>query len=463
MLLALLVGAPLSAAQDKPQAAGPFDLRSFTCPLGGAKFNQDVGYSAYPLLTLPDGSWIGDFQIGTQVPVCPGNGLVLIPDFDLYETQAYGGGKIALTAYSPAELARLPALIADPEYRALKADGPYAQAWWLASKLDRSAYGRFHLLQRSTWPTRDPLVRRRLVERFAAEAPALIEAAKVPEAHRFELYGFVINALRELGQFDQARDLLRRVNMRAAALPAGPDQAVPDPLQTPIGRAIAQRDDGWFAAETMPAKLFGGLCRGELSTLYGPVRPATKAACKLREDRETRAERDEQMTFDESSKLKRDPAALSAACAKTAQPQRGVGLAQACDELQFAQDRLAADRLAQDGPALAAACAATPVGQRSGALYQACSSFDIASTSALETVLLDDPEAFAVLCPKTEIEQLADAMQWAALACGGSARGLLERAQDKLLLDLPVLDARCATLAADDYREPALNAACFKR
>ena len=79
ILAALLPPAAASplAAQDDTQ---PTDLREFTCPVGGARFTHNVGYSAFPLITLPDGSWLGDTQIGVQIPVCPDNGLVLLPD-----------------------------------------------------------------------------------------------------------------------------------------------------------------------------------------------------------------------------------------------------------------------------------------------------------------------------------------------------------------------------------------------
>ena len=312
---AVLLGTPLAAAPDTFAAPEAFDLRSFTCPLGGEKFSHDVGYSAYPLLTLPDGSWLGDYQISTQVPTCPGNGLVIVPNYDPYKPEADGGGQLELTEYSPGELARLPALIADPAYRQLKADGAYAQAYWLASQLGRPAYGRFHLLQRATWATTDPVLRRRLIERFVAEAPALIEAAAVPVEHKAAMQLFVVNALRELSRFDEAQAMLTKFD---------PDTA--DEASTAMVRAVQQRDDGWFAAETMPAKMFGDLCRGELTRLYGPLKPATKAACKVREMREAQQEREQEAAFAESSELKQNLPALRSKCTTVPVAKRSAGL-----------------------------------------------------------------------------------------------------------------------------------------
>lgn len=102
MLAALTLAMPAAAAPEKPET---FDVRAFTCPIGGERFSQDVGYSAYPLLTLPDGSWLGDFAIGTQIAVCPGNGLVLFPEFDPYRADGDPGAKFEYPGYSPAELA----------------------------------------------------------------------------------------------------------------------------------------------------------------------------------------------------------------------------------------------------------------------------------------------------------------------------------------------------------------------
>ena len=77
--LALATGAAASTPPAKPSGE-KFDVRHFTCPLGGKAFDQDVGYFAFPLVTLPDGSWLGDNMIDAQIPVCPDNGLVLLPD-----------------------------------------------------------------------------------------------------------------------------------------------------------------------------------------------------------------------------------------------------------------------------------------------------------------------------------------------------------------------------------------------
>ena len=460
--LAALVLAVPSAAKSGYELPETFDLRSFTCPLGGEQFSQDVGYSAYPLLTLPDGSWLGDFAIGTQVPVCPGNGLVLIPKYDPYDPDAQGQGQMDYTDYTPAELAQLPALIASEEYRALKADGPYTQAWWLATKLGRPAYGRFHLLQRATWATRDPAQRRRLVERFVAEAPALIDAAEAPPEAKLFLRMGVVNALRELGRFDAAQALLSALYQQSSALP-GYEVTEVDMHQLPIARAIAERDEGWFAAEMIDRKMLGDLCKVELVTLYGPLKPATKAACKTRQDREAKEAREDELAFKESAELKQDVTALTAKCAQIPEVKRSKGLALACNALSFKEDSLAGDKLSQDGPALAAACESTPKAKREGPLLMGCTGYEIASTTALGAQLAGDPEAYAILCKGEEGDHFTDEADWVVSACDETDRALVDRDEAKLMLDLPALDKACAAKREDDFSNPGLHSACFQR
>lgn len=268
--------------------AQPFDKREFTCPIGGAKFTQDVGYSAFPLVTLPDGSWMGDDQIGVQVPVCPDNGLVLLPDL---AASAKMSGQLAYAGYSVAERERLPALIADAEYRALAADGRYAQAAWLAEKLGQPGDVRFFTLQRATWATRDAALRRKLVERFVAQAPAAIDAASNPDTTKRFWRMYVVNGLRELGRFGEASALLDTIEASDPPVPGpeDPDSIFgPEAIAPAMRRAIAQKDDGRYPAELLHRKVLADVCDEKMPLLFGPTGPATKAACKIRREREAR-------------------------------------------------------------------------------------------------------------------------------------------------------------------------------
>ena len=279
-LLAALASTLVLPVAAKPSKQG-YDVREFVCPIGGKKFRQDVGYSSFPLITLPDGSWFGDTEIGTQVPVCPKSGLVLLPDRALSEVS--GRGRILYSSYSAKERELLPSLIADPDYVMLSADGPYAQAWWLATRLNRPAVDRFFMLQRSTWATSDPAKRKRLVARFANEAPAIVDAFKAGESTKRSSMIYVVNALRELGRFGEAAALLDQLDRSGSDSEDGSGEYLYQ-----LRLAIAQKDDGRFAAEMVPQPVFEDLCNGRLAALYGPTLTATRTSCQIRRGREAK-------------------------------------------------------------------------------------------------------------------------------------------------------------------------------
>lgn len=434
-LLALGAVSPLVAQEGDP----PTDLREFTCPLGGTQFTHNVAYSAFPLITLPDGSWLGDTQIGVQIPVCPDNGLVLLPD--LAASAAEGSQRILYYDYTPEEVAALPALIAEPEYRALAELGPYAQAAWIAGKIDRPAADRLFMLQRATWATADPALRKRLVELYLAEAPGLIGRLESGHAARAYQQMFVVNALRELGRFDEAGALLEAVVASVAQVPGLPDpDSMFDPASPVAGLvlAIEQRDDGRFAAETLPSRLVADVCSGRLAMMYGPPTPATLASCKIRRERE-QAEAD---AIEQSHALRDDMVALAARCDVTQGSEREAALRLACESLQDDRDRISGNRMAQDGPALAAACEATPTEHRSGALEQGCNNYQQALSRALGDILPDDPQALRIVCPGGEDDEGSGVPIHHSSACFGAFSTLKERRKEAMLAD-PAIALRC--------------------
>jgi hypothetical protein len=457
-----------AAAPSTPAAAAPagdstaVDLRHFVCPVGGKSFDQEVGYAAFPLITLPDGSWLGDSLIDVQIPSCPGNGLVILPDYGAIARA--GDDAMAYYTYTPEEIARLPALIADPAYVSLKAEGRHAQAYWLATKLGRPAHDRFTLLQRSTWAAIDRALRRRLVRRLAADGPALIDAADLPAPKKRFLRFYVINALRELGRFDEALALLEKVEEggRAAEGPEGPEDrfATADFAQR-MRLAIAEKDDGRFPAELLDGRMLSEICDATLYPPYNQRTPAAEAACATRRAREARAWAETDDAITESLELTRDPDALAARCAATDR-RRAKGVAMACQSLQDRKDEKAAAALVSDGTALAAACAATPDDGRKGPLFYACNSFEQALDSALGDALATDDGAWEVLCPGGSETNLEDRDSHVSAGCDIAGRTRKDREAEALLADPGKLDASCADTPRDDM-SIALFSACLER
>lgn len=285
-----LIAAALLVWTFTPATAEPYkedyDVRTFTCPIGGKKFKQDVGYSSFPLITLTDGSWLGDAQIGVQIPICPDNGLVLIPD--LAKSEADEGDKILYADYTRDERTKLPSLIADPAYGALKSDGPYAQAYWLATKLGRPVADRYFMLQRSTWATVDPVLRRKRVSMLVSDTPALIDALPKEDMRTFLYRYYLVNALREMGQFAEATTALDGLERDVATIQSIPEEerGVPDADSMRI--AIAEKDEGRHPAALLNRRIVSDVCNDSSPFLYGPTHPSTKIACKNREDREKR-------------------------------------------------------------------------------------------------------------------------------------------------------------------------------
>ena len=442
ILAALLMpgaASPLVAQDD----ALPADLREFTCPVGGAHFTHNVAYAAFPLITLPDGSWLGDIGIGVQIPVCPDNGLVLLPD--LATSAAGGSQRIIYYSYTPQEIAALPALIADPGYRMFAELGPYAQAAWIAGRIDRPAADRLFMLQRATWATADPALRKRLVELYVAEAPDLINRVDGGEPVRAYHRMFVINGLRELGRFEEAGAMLDALVAAGTLVPGLPD---PDSMFAPespiaaMARAIGQRDDGRFAAETLPDRIFVRYCQGEMAPMFGPLAPATLAGCKTRRERE-QAEAD---AIEQSHALRDDKAALEASCIAGSTEGRDRALEIACQALQDEQDRIAGNLLAADGPALVAACEATPADKRSSALASGCGNYGQALARALGTLLPDDPQAFRLTCPEGEDGEDGEGMGFPVFQsspCFDARLTLKSRRTEALLADPAALALRC--------------------
>jgi hypothetical protein len=459
-LLLALLAMPLAAQDEGEEAwAEEFHPLDFTCPVGGESFRQDVGYDAFPFETLPDGSWLGDIAIDAQIPVCPGNGLLILPDY-----AAMGEQEMVYHDYTDAELAQLPALIADPAYSAAKSDGRHVQAYWLATKLDRPALDRFMLLQRATWAALAPELRHRLVAKFVAEAPALIEASDMPEQWKRFQTGYVINGLRELGRFDEALALLDRLEAEGPlSAPVDPDDIFVEELGSPMRLAIGQRDDGRFPIELLGRRLVGLICDGAGFPPYDQRTPANLAACDARRERENREAAAQEDAFDESFALRDDVPALERLCSEIAEEARSQGQQMACESLQQAHDERAAAELVKDGAAAAASCTATPEDEQKGPLFHACIAFNSMLESALGEAIARDEAAWTIICPGGEHDaEVPDRNSHVSMGCihANDERG--EMAEAALLADPVALDAKCASTSEDEFFMP-LYGACSTR
>jgi hypothetical protein len=269
----ILVLAAAMAASTGPAAAAPAPPapRTMTCPVGGGTFQfQPV---APPVVTgeRPDGRPYGNVKFPLVLPECPDNGLVLYKDYDA------------------GEVARLEPLIASEAYQALrKEDTQYYRAYWLMREMGVAPRRYLWALLQASWEAEG---RPELRKRYLAE---LADAsAKVPPSPAdlgwIGMEGRAINALRELGRFDEALARLDKVPLAGLAAPAPAGAAAtPEALAqarsrrgwqhffTGVRTAIERRDSAIEPIDLLPRSIAYGRCLDEA----GKLDEAGRAFCE---------------------------------------------------------------------------------------------------------------------------------------------------------------------------------------
>lgn len=237
----LLLAAALLVLPAAPAVAGTPVTQRMTCPIGGERFdfNTTASYSTFG--SRPDGKPFGSWTFPLDLPECPGNGLIL------YKQN-----------FEPAELTRLGALIGTPGYRALRGgDTQYYRLSWLLREMGAPRLDVVWALVRATWqPADDSPLRARYLGELAAAVAAEPDAPATLAGYAMRAYG--INALRELGRFDEASALLARTPLA----PLRPDGSLPE----------AEDEDraGWLEHYTRMAAL---LARRDRSVDPADFRP----------------------------------------------------------------------------------------------------------------------------------------------------------------------------------------------
>jgi hypothetical protein len=232
------------------------------CPIGGGSFQfQPV---AQPVVAgeRPDGRPIGSVRFPLTLPECPDNGLVLYKDYDA------------------GEVARLTPLVDSEAYRALRKDGTqYYRAYWLMREMGLPAERYLWALLQASWEAEGrPELRKRYLEELVEES------AKVPprpgDLGWIGMEGRAINALRELGRFDEALARLDKVPLAGLEAPAPTGSAAtPQALVqarsrrgwrtffTTIRPVIERRDSSIEPLDLLPRSVAAGRCIDEAGKL----------------------------------------------------------------------------------------------------------------------------------------------------------------------------------------------------
>ena len=191
-----LLGA-IALGMTAPVAASTFFPVTKTCPIGGKTFAFSELGSISRWGGLPDGMPIGSGSFPVALPVCPDNGLVMFRAFD----------KAAVATLKP--------IVASADYQAKRTtETEYYLAYLLATALgDKDAPW---LLLSATWEAKNADPRGALAQRYNAEFAAAAVAAVAADAVSGDLESVAlraraVNALREIGRFEEAEALRGRI------------------------------------------------------------------------------------------------------------------------------------------------------------------------------------------------------------------------------------------------------------
>jgi hypothetical protein len=218
-----------------------------TCPIGGERFAFATTGSYSTWGARPDGKPFGSWEFPLALPDCPGNGLVVYAEF------------------SEADLARLRPLVASDDYQALRrrGDTSYYRAYWLMRRMDAPAPNTLWMLVQASWQAEgNPDMRRRYLEELVEAAPMLGAPRDVTN---IAVRSRVINALRELGRFDEASAMLEATPVEEIAPDSATVRSTADwrGHYRQLARLIARRDASIEPIDMIPWRVGQERCEGE--------------------------------------------------------------------------------------------------------------------------------------------------------------------------------------------------------
>jgi len=235
-LFAVAAALASATAAPAPAEAGMPVTQRMKCPLGGRSFSFTTTASYSTWGARPDGRPFGSWEFPLALPQCPDNGLVVYRPF------------------SRDEIARLRPLVASEEYRALRRAGEtgYYHAYWLMRRTGEPATHYLWALVQASWEAEgDPARRRRYMEELVERSSDLGEPL---DETTIAVRARVINALRELGRFDEAAAMLAATPVEEVAAPSETVRPTADwrGHYRTLGRIIARRDSSIEPIDMIP-------------------------------------------------------------------------------------------------------------------------------------------------------------------------------------------------------------------
>jgi hypothetical protein len=293
MMTRLLLLAPLAAlAFAAPAlAATPTIKKTMTCPIGGESFDYLQPVSSAALGMRPDGKPYGTSAAPAPLPECPGNGLVLYKDYTEDETRTLGP------------------LVASEDYQALrKTDTQYYRAYWLMRQMGVGPEDYLWALLQASWEAEGkPELRARYLGELAAASAKV--APNPADIDWIGMEGRSIDALRELGRFDEAQARLDKVPLARLDVPVptgagASEKAVADARAKrgwltffqQLKAAIARKDSSIEPFDMIPRSVALGYCIDRTATLTGEEHGfCDKEQAGIEEVRTARAKAEEEM------------------------------------------------------------------------------------------------------------------------------------------------------------------------
>ena len=278
----------LAASFSGGAMAGMPVKQKMTCPIGGKgfEFTTTASYSIFG--ERPDGKPFGSWSFPLALPECPDNGLVMYKDYDA------------------AEVAKLEPLIASDAYQALrKDDTQYYRAYWLMREMKLGSESYLWALLQASWEADGkPELKARYQSELVAESAKVAPNAK--DLNWVGMEGRAINALRELGRFNDALARLDALPPEVLTAPAGP------PAKGEAGEAararagwasffkklriaVERKDSASEPFDMLPEREWMNRCRAGEDLSEAQQAYCTAHAAALDEDRAAAAKREQEM------------------------------------------------------------------------------------------------------------------------------------------------------------------------
>ena len=281
----LAVAVAVSGLAAAPASAGKPVTQTMTCPIGGGSFPFTTTASYSTFGERPDGKPYGSWTFPLALPECPDNGLVLYKD------------------YSSEEVAKLEPLVASEAYQALrKEDTPYYRAYWLMKSMGVEADRYLLALLQAGWEAEGkPELRKRYLAELA-EASAAVPA-RPEDLNWIGLEGRAVNALRELGRFDDAMARLAKLPLASLDVAAGEGASQEVRARrgwhnyfTALKAAIERRDSAVEPLDMLPRSVAFGRCIDRADSLGDADKTfCAKESAGVEELRAARAKMDKEM------------------------------------------------------------------------------------------------------------------------------------------------------------------------